>query len=150
MPTAAQIARYILERQGAMTAMKLQKLIYYCQAWSLVRDGAVLFDDPIEAWAAGPVVRSLFERHRGKFTVSADDFSGDPAELTTSQEKTIDRVVKFYSKYTAAELSDLTHSERPWIEARDGLDPTERGDSIIDLNVMADFYAALALSKQKK
>ena len=48
------IAAYILCKQGAMTAMKLQKLVYYSQAWSLVWDDKPLFRERIEAWANGP------------------------------------------------------------------------------------------------
>jgi len=53
-----------------MTAMKLQKLAYYSQAWSLVWDEKALFPEKIEAWANGPVVRALYDRHRGMFKVT--------------------------------------------------------------------------------
>ncbi len=56
------VARYILELQGGeVSTMKLQKLMYYSQAWSLVWDEKPLFDAHIEAWANGPVIRELFE-----------------------------------------------------------------------------------------
>ncbi|WP_307850044.1 MULTISPECIES: type II toxin-antitoxin system antitoxin SocA domain-containing protein [unclassified Saccharopolyspora] len=42
-----------------MTAMKLQKLVYYSQAWHLVWDERPLFDEPVQAWANGPVVPDL-------------------------------------------------------------------------------------------
>jgi hypothetical protein len=38
MASARDVAAYILSRQGRMTAMKLQKLVYYSQAWSVVWD----------------------------------------------------------------------------------------------------------------
>jgi uncharacterized phage-associated protein len=50
------VAQYILRKQGGMTTMKLQKLVYYAQAWSLVWDEEPLFDQPIEAWSNGPGV----------------------------------------------------------------------------------------------
>jgi uncharacterized phage-associated protein len=43
--------------------MKLQKLVYYAQAWALVWDDEPIFDEEIEAWANGPVVRGLYEAH---------------------------------------------------------------------------------------
>lgn len=70
MASAHDVAAYILKRMGQMTAMKLQKLVYYSQAWSLVWDEAPLFNERIEAWANGPVVRELYEAHRGQFQVS--------------------------------------------------------------------------------
>mgnify|MGYP001247259517 CR=1 FL=1 len=36
MVSVFDVASYILQKQGPMTTMKLQKLVYYCQAWSLV------------------------------------------------------------------------------------------------------------------
>src|ERR1700730_81854 len=68
--TVHDVAAFIVNRQGEMSAMKLQKLVYYSQAWSLVWDDEPLFDDAIEAWANGPVVRALYARHRGQFKVS--------------------------------------------------------------------------------
>ncbi len=63
MATVFDVAAYILEQYSAIPTMKLQKLIYYCQAWSLVWDEEPLFSEDIEAWANGPVVRSLYEAH---------------------------------------------------------------------------------------
>ena len=56
MATAHDVAAYILQKKGEMTAMKLQKLVYYSQAWSVVWDERPLFHEKIEAWANGPVV----------------------------------------------------------------------------------------------
>lgn len=38
-----------------MTAMKLQKLDYYCQAWHLAWEGRAFFPEAIQAWASEPV-----------------------------------------------------------------------------------------------
>src|SRR5260221_11586367 len=58
------VAAYIIKKMGPVSAMKLHKLIYYCQAWSLVWDERPLFQEKIEAWANGPVIRDLFVFHR--------------------------------------------------------------------------------------
>jgi uncharacterized phage-associated protein len=68
------VAEYILAREGEMSAMKLHKLVYYCQAWHLVWDGAPLFDEEIQAWANGPVIPALYELHKGEFTVGPGFF----------------------------------------------------------------------------
>src|SRR5205085_1691146 len=122
---------YMLQKAGAMTAMKLQKLLYYAQAWSLVWDETPLFTERIEAWANGPVVPEVYERHRGAFTVSA--WQGDPTNLDKDACETIDAVLNFYGGKTAQYLSDLTHAERPWRDARIGLDDGERGSHEITL-----------------
>ena len=64
-----EVAECILAKAGPMTSMKLQNLCYYSQAGHLAWDGEPLFEDPIHAWANGPVVVSLFELHRGFFTL---------------------------------------------------------------------------------
>ncbi|MEE8483821.1 MAG: type II toxin-antitoxin system antitoxin SocA domain-containing protein [Nitrospinota bacterium] len=136
------VAKYILKKQGSMTAMKLQKLVYYCQAWSLVWDEKPLFKENIEAWANGPVVRKLYEAHRGKFKVDSWRI-GKISNLSQSQKATIDSVLKFYGKKTSQWLSELTHKERPWKEARKGLAPSDRGCTIIKHASMAEYYESL-------
>ena len=49
--------------------MKLQKLVYYCQAWSLAWDDVPLFDEDFPAWANGPVCPELFDLHHGKSVI---------------------------------------------------------------------------------
>ena len=89
MATAHDVAAYILSKQGGLPAMKLQKLLYYAQAWGLVWDEEPLFGDRIEAWANGPVVKALYDSHRGQFKVST--IAGNPDNLTVSQLDTIDK-----------------------------------------------------------
>jgi uncharacterized phage-associated protein len=141
MATVFDVAAYILERRGSMPAMKLQKLTYYSQAWSLVWDEMPLFDNRIEAWANGPVVPDLYTAHRGQFQVSK--IEGDASALTDTQKETIDKVLEFYGDKTSQWLSDLTHTESPWIDARRGLAPAQRGSEEIKIASMAMYYEGL-------
>jgi uncharacterized phage-associated protein len=138
------VAAYILDKQGEMTTMKLQKLLYYSQAWSLVWDETPLFENNIEAWANGPVVREVYEAHRGRFKISRTDINGNPANLNSTQKETIDAVLEGYGPKSSQWLSDLTHSESPWREARQGLAAGERGNQIISLATMAEYYGIAA------
>ncbi|MDY6802276.1 MAG: DUF4065 domain-containing protein, partial [Cyanobacteriota bacterium] len=56
MVKVMDVAAYILKKLGPLSAMKLHKLLYYSQAWSLVWDEQPLFSERIEAWANGPVI----------------------------------------------------------------------------------------------
>src|SRR4051812_30504790 len=94
MAGVLDVAAYILKQHGPMTAMKLQKLIYYSQAWSIVWDDDALFPDEIEAWKNGPVVRDLWTAHRGQFRVDSVA-NGDVAKLTKDQIDTVDKVLEF-------------------------------------------------------
>ena len=142
MPTVFDVATYILEKQGPMTAMKLQKLVYYSQAWSLVWDDAPLFPEKIKAWANGPVCPDLYQEHKGLFTVNAIG-RGSSAVLQPGQRETIDVVLAFYGNKTAQWLSDLTHAEPPWRDARGNLAPHERASVEIPHSAMAEYYGSL-------
>lgn len=122
MANVQDVAVYILQRMGRMSAMKLQKLVYYSKAWHLVWDDARLFPEDIQAWANGPVVYELYKQHRGKFEVTAGMFrQGNPDNLSQSEKESVDAVLQHYGSMKAYELSDLTHREAPWREARKGL-----------------------------
>ncbi|WP_437833800.1 Panacea domain-containing protein [Sorangium sp. So ce1153] len=150
MATAHDVAAYILKQRGPMTAMKLQKLVYYAQAWHLVRADKALFDDVIQAWAAGPVVKSLYVSHRGKYTLSPGDIAGNADALDPSERRSVDVVLGYYGNRTAEQLSELTHSEQPWINARNGLGPMERGERVIDPTEMMDYYTAFAREQRER
>lgn len=143
MANAIDVAAYILAKRGEMTAMKLQKLVYYSQAWALVWDEKPLFGEAIEAWANGPVCPALYARHKGQFIVKPGDVGGNGESLVSSEKDTVDRVVAFYGDRSAAWLSDLTHSEPPWKNARGGKAPGERCDAEITHEAMAEYYGSL-------
>ena len=136
------VAAYILRKFGSISAMKLQKLVYYCQAWSLVWEDRPIFGERIEAWANGPVVPLLYDYHRGQFQISKLA-KGDPGALGQNDQSTVDSVLAYYGDKSSQWLSDLTHNEAPWIEARQGLAPGERGDHEISLASMAEYYGSL-------
>lgn len=140
MATAHDVAAYILRKKGEMTAMKLEKLVYYSQAWSLVWDEEPLFNDRIEAWVNGPVVPALYQAHRGKFKVSSWP-KGNPKALTRKQAETVDAVLNYYGDKSSQWLSDLTHREAPWLQARKGLDPGDPGKREITHASMAEYYS---------
>lgn len=144
MATVLDVARYIMDQlTGTITAMKLQKLVYYCQAWSLVWDDKPLFEEKIEAWANGPVIPELYDRHRGAYEVFPRMFPGNPNNLDENQKETIDIVLKDYGKNSSYELSQMTHVEDPWRNQRFGLGPGDRGYREISKESIAEYYSSL-------
>jgi uncharacterized phage-associated protein len=142
MANVFDVAAYILSQAGPMTHMKLQKLIYYSQAWSLVWDEAPLFPERIEAWANGPVCPDLYYAHQGEFTVTEEP-KGSAKSLKKVERETADAVIKHYGKKSALWLSDLTHRERPWKEARRGLEDGVRSNRVITHASMSEYYSDL-------
>ena len=137
------VANYILDKKGFMTAMKIQKLVYYSQAWSLVWDEEELYQEEIQAWANGPVVKDLYIAHRGEFRIRRQFDDGDKNKLSPRQQSNVDKVLDFYGNKSSQWLSDLTHNELPWIISRNGLAASERGDKEITTSSMAEYYSNL-------
>lgn len=144
MPTCFDVAKYILEKKNELTTIKLQKLVYYSQAWSLVWDDAPLFQERIEAWINGPVIPDLYKAHKGLFTLSANQINGDSKNLTEIQKQTIDSILNYYGDQSSQWLSDLTHQEQPWLKARKNVPPNARGNSEITWADMAEYYSSLS------
>lgn len=144
MVSVFDVAKYILEQNGVMSAMKLQKLVYYSQVWTIVWDEESLFDEEIKAWSNGAVVWELFDAHRGLFKVGPKQIEqGDSATLTDKQKQNVDKVVSFYGRYTAQQLSDINHKEDPWIDARGDLPPTDRSWNPITNDAIHTYYSGL-------
>jgi len=142
MATCLDVAQYILERRGPTTTIKLQKLVYYSQAWSLVWDEQPIFEDEIQAWANGPVAPRLFQAHKGEFRVGQIP-NGDSTNLTKAEKETVDIVLRDYGENPAQWLVELTHLETPWKEARGTCPAGESCNNVITHASMADYYSAL-------
>lgn len=143
MATVFDTAKFILEQKGELSTMKLQKLCYYAQAWSLVWDDKPLFEEDFEAWANGPVCPKLFYFTKGRFSINSSDMDGSSSELTDAQKETVLEVLDYYGNKDAQWLSQLTHMEEPWKEARHGIPLGARSAQLIDKESMAMYYGGL-------
>lgn len=142
MADVNDVAAAIIAKQGPMTAMKLEKLTYYSQAWHATWEDNALFPSRIEAWRNGPVCLDLYAQHRGEFQVDSWP-SGNAERLEPNELESIEVVLNNYGELSAQQLSDLTHAEGPWKQARTGLEPFERGNAEITVDSMVEFYSTL-------
>jgi len=113
------LAEYILAKMGPMTATRLQKLLYYCQAWHLVWTEHPLFSEKIEAWKNGPIIPNLYHLYKGHWKVYAGFFYERlpeklPSDLTENEKDSVNRVLEFYGHRDAHWLNQLVHMEEPW------------------------------------
>jgi len=144
MADVFDVAKYVLKRLGPMTTMKLQKEVYYCQAWSLGWDEKPLFDENFEAWANGPVCPELFHKHQGLFVVDEKLFADLPDyEFTEAELETLTAVLEYYGDKEPQWLSELTHKEAPWKEARVGVPVGVACNRIISKESMQQYYGGL-------
>lgn len=129
----------VVRLTGKITTQKLQKLLYYCQAWYLVRYNTPLFADEIQAWREGPVTLSVYYKHRGDYFVSSWPL-GEEGRLDERARGVVEWVVFKYGGLSAESLSRMTHAEAPWRVARGALPPSERSTEPIERDVMQRFY----------
>ena len=151
--TAESIARYFLYRcreDGELiTPLKMQKLIYYVYVWTLVNTKTSLFNEKFEAWPNGPVLRSLYHKlKKYGYSPITEDFmpindEKDLEKLKTSFGDYLDIFDKVYEKYITKspfELVTLTHNEKPWKRARNGLKVTEPSkNELSDKDILEEY-----------
>ena len=89
----------------------------------------------------------LFERHRGVFAVS-NWKDGDTTKINELQDAVITLVINKYARLSAAPLSDLTHSEAPWRQAREGLPDDAYSVAVIATDSMRDYYRKIGGTKE--
>ena len=143
------LAQYIvdfLNKKGqAVSHLKLQKLIYYIDAWHYVYFDMPMIKEDFQAWMHGPVVREVWDEFKDKSVLFTPiEISSEGVDLSTylmpDQIELINDVLEEYGNKTAYYLECLTHSEEPWRMARRGYAPTERCEVIMSKNFMKEFY----------
>lgn len=139
MTSALQIADYIRSRCDLHGEVQLQKLLYYSQAWNLAWTGHPLFPDEIQAWAMGPVVPQVWAHAK------YGPVSQSHSEIGDSVKAVVDAVCNFYAPSTGSELSALSHSEEPWLEARGDTPEGERSSTPVSQSAMRRFYTRQSL-----
>lgn len=146
MANAPDVAAYILDKCGSMTAMKLQKLCYYAYGYHLAWEERRLFPERFQAWANGPVCCELYNKHRGRFTVRPGDINGVQDALDAGEQESVDVVLDGLAGFSAHELSTMTHGEPPWRNARvrAGAQDLDRSNEELRDDEIMEFFQALA------
>lgn len=143
MITATHLAKYIIAQcaETGITNLKLQKLLYYSQAWNLALRDKPLFADRIEAWVHGPVVPVVFREYRAfKWTALPVDTSWPEPDANVRRH--IEEVLSAYGRFDASQLEQLTHSEDPWKDARKGIPQDVASSNAISNEAMLKYYRA--------
>lgn len=151
--TAFQVADNILssaaEYGDPITNLKLQKLLYYAQAWHLALHDKPLFDERIEAWVHGPAVPPVY----GAFKAMGWQPIVPPpiiVDVSDAVKSHVREVLEAYGGLSAYQLELLTHQEYPWQNARRGLAPDEPSNNIISQDDMKAFYRAVMNAEENK
>lgn len=151
MRNYTKIANYFIgvsNTSGSLiTNLKLQKLVYYAEAWHLANFNESIVDEDFEAWVHGPVVRRLYGEYRGfgwKPIIQSEITDATHADLVASfPERTrelLQMVTDEYFSLPAYQLERLTHNEDPWRLTRGDLPEDAPSDSVIDKVLMQQYY----------
>lgn len=146
-----EICDYIIfnlkaEDPALLSNIKLQKLLYYVQAWHLAFYNKALFKGKFQAWIHGPVHREIFDRFRdSKYLYSEINFEDiiNPKineKLSDSEKAHINSILETYSPYSGVQLEDMSHNEDPWIITRNGYSSSARCEEEIDNEFLGNYF----------
>jgi uncharacterized phage-associated protein len=130
------VSKIVIQKSsGPISNLKLQKLLYYVQGWSLALRGQEAFRERIEAWVHGPVVPAAFYEYR-HFGWNPIDVPTDAISISGGEVS----VLGVYGSFTASQLESLSHDESPWREARGDLDPKAPSKNVITPEAMKSYF----------
>lgn len=137
------ISDWFLSKQS-MTPKKLQKLTYYTEAWSnALYNQSIIDDTHFEAWVHGPASYDLYKDYKEYGWQLIDKKESNNNLFDEEALDLLESVWITYGDKSANELEALTHSERPWIEARMGCSETENSHQIISAEAMKEYYKGI-------
>ena len=155
MKKATEVARCLISmmkdeasgtepEENDLTPLKLQKLLYYCQGYSLALTGKPVFEDEIEAWRLGPVVESVYHEYKryNRKIIPYSSLESEPDETL----KSIIRLVLSDKRLCSGEaLSQATHRERPWRESYKG----DYVNAVIPQELMKEYFSSELLKREE-
>jgi len=146
MTTADAVADYLIalahQRGESLNNLKLQKLLYYAQAWHLALHDEPLFPEKFQAWATGPVIPVIYWRF-DDFGIRDIELERTP-EIPEELEPLLSEVVELYAPFDEYKLASMTYRESPWMTAHRGYDLGDPCDVELDENEMRSYFKHLA------
>jgi uncharacterized phage-associated protein len=141
----ANTANFLLvecrERGDVLTNLKLQKLLYYAQAWYLALRDKPLFAEEFQAWVHGPALPSQYQRFKKfEWRPIVEEGISKPKLKDEGSLAHLIEIVDVFGVETASALELMTHNEKPWQEARKGIPIDQISTAIISKESMRLFY----------
>lgn len=128
------VINYSNDKDYGISNLKLQKVLYFIQAYFLISTNEQCFKEKIEAWDFGPVVPEAYREYKqfGSGDIPTVSFIVDFDEeniweskireyrdniIASADKVRIDAVVDKFSDYSATDLVSITHRQAPWKKA---------------------------------
>ena len=133
MESVIDVANYLCNEYEKISGekldeMKLHKLLYFVQRENIVVKGEPMFSEEFEGWKYGPVCIDVRKRF------CQGEIIGNAKEISWKSVCIVNDVLSRYGDLESWKLSEMTHKESSWINARTGLEPDEYGCVIIKLS----------------
>lgn len=100
-----------------MTNIRVNKMLFFAQGWSLARRGKALFKEDFRAWQYGPVAQNVYFAFQPCGNQKIVDFSGqfDSDKFSAEEIELLLDVSREYDKYSTTKLVNMTHAKgTPW------------------------------------
>lgn len=114
------IAEYVIwysEKQDlGISNLKLQKILYFIQAYFLICSGKPCFCEKVEAWDFGPVIPDVYRIYKQYGGTDIPRIPEKEPCLAQSDKERINKVVDKFADYSAADLTEITQKQLPWME----------------------------------
>ena len=117
------IAEYIIKRGwelgDCINCLKLQKILYFVQAYFLIDTNYPCFNEKIEAWPFGPVIPVVYKKYIifGNGSIPEEDIVQDFDYIEENDKKLIDATIQLLLPYSSVLLAELTQKQSPWMNA---------------------------------
>lgn len=131
LDVSRHVINYSNEKEYGISNLKLQKILYFIQAFFLVSTSEQCFEEKIEAWDFGPVVPEAYREYKqfGSGDIPSIsyiiDFDGEDIweskvikykdnVISEPDKQRIESVVDKFADYSATDLVSITHAQTPW------------------------------------
>ncbi len=126
MATIEQVADYFIDtsikwNEDYVTNLRLQKLVYYAQAWFIQRHNKPLFEDDILKYPYGPVSDKLYKKYAiyGDKPIITTSPSYSVSAFTAEELETLNDVMYEYGKLSTPALVKRSHRQcEPWFKVQ--------------------------------
>ena len=135
MYNVLEVSRYIIDyshQKGyRIYNFKLQKLLYFVQAYFLATKREPCFSERIVAWDIGPVNLETYREYMIYGSCNIPNTSDDEERTTINDfdRKLIEAVVDIFAGWSAPDMTKLSQDQKPWydyyISGKENVIPTE-------------------------
>lgn len=145
---AKYIINKLIDKGLSISHLKLQKLIYFINAWHLAYFDRPLIKDDFQAWVHGPVSKKVWNHFKREAVLNDKLTQQEYTDcfecgMTADQRDLIDDVIEEYSGDSAYRLEKITHAEPMWITARGDLPYYEHCYEKMDMEAIKKHYRSL-------